>query len=156
MSAKQYVDLPGITVYDEEIKEYIEDKSVDLTYAEYQALPSSKLSDNVNYHITDVTPVVGTDINDSVVASNKVWSSQKVNAEFNKVVFSDAVECAIDDTSCTIEDARITATSIVEPFCDAVTPPVIDSTTITTGQVVIALHKPLTAVTNFRVRITNL
>ena len=31
MSAKQYVDLPGITVYDEEIKEYIEDKSVDLT-----------------------------------------------------------------------------------------------------------------------------
>ena len=156
MSAKQYVDLPGITVYDEEIKEYIEEKSVDLTYAEYQALPSSKYSDNVHYHITDVTPLAGTDINDSIVAPNKAWSSQKINAEFNKVTYSDTVSCAVGDTSCTIQNENITTSSLVEPFCTSTTPINIVSITTTEGQVVIEFKKALTVAVDFTVRITNL
>lgn len=56
MSVKQYVDLSGITVYDEEIKDYIGSQTVELTYQQYQNLPSSKETDNVNYFIKDLDP----------------------------------------------------------------------------------------------------
>lgn len=48
MSAKQYVDLGGITVYDEEIKNYIENneaKLIPLSASEYEALPESAKED---------------------------------------------------------------------------------------------------------------
>lgn len=78
MSAKQYVDLPGITVYDEEIKDYIEDRKPELTYAQYQALPSSKLTDGKEYYITDITSI-GADIDDNTTAVDSTWSSTKIN-----------------------------------------------------------------------------
>ena len=151
MSAKQYVDLPGITVYDEEIKGYIDEKRPELTYAEYQALPSSKLTDGKEYYITDAS-VTGIDINDSVVSPNSGWSSQKINSELP--VWSNEVTCVTGDTSVTIVDSAITTSSIVEPFCNLTKPMGYNSITITNGQVVLAFDA-LTSSVTFTVKITN-
>lgn len=98
MSAKQYVDLPGITVYDEEIKDYIEDRKPELTYAQYQALPSSKLTDGKEYYITDLT-VTSVDINDSVVALDSTWSSSKINKINVTTTFSVSTSSWSEDTT---------------------------------------------------------
>ena len=96
-------------------------------------------------------------IDDTTTSASKVWSSDKTNTELGKKLsgkWSSAVACAVGATSCTITDAAIATTSIIEPFCDSSTPIPFDSITVTTGQVVIAFDA-LEAATNFKVRITN-
>lgn len=100
-------------------------------------------------------------IDDSATSASKVWSSDKTNTELgNKANTSDlpkwssAVACAVGATSCTITDASIATTSVVEPFSDSTTPIPYTSITVTTGQAVIAFDA-LEAATNFKVRISN-
>lgn len=56
---------------------------VRLTKAQYDALAEEEKHDTTKvYYITDYTPMpVNAELNDSVTASNKVWSSQKTNQE---------------------------------------------------------------------------
>ena len=105
MSAKQYVDLPGITVYDEEIKGYIDEKRPELTYAEYQALPSSKLTDGKEYFVTDITSI-GADIDDSTTAVDSTWSSTKIN-NINKIT-----SLAVDLTGWTSDTTSQSGTTL--------------------------------------------
>lgn len=100
-------------------------------------------------------------INDSATSASGLWSSDKINTELSDKAdasdlptWSSAVACAAGATSCTITDAAIATTSIIEPFCDSSTPIPFDSITVTTGQAVIAFDA-LEAATNFKVRITN-
>ena len=101
------------------------------------------------------------DIDDTLSSASQTWSSSKISLELsNKAdedelpIWSSAVACAVGATSCTITDAAIATTSIIEPFCDSSTPIPFDSITVTSGQVVIAFDE-LEAATNFKVRITN-
>lgn len=58
---KAYLDKDGLLYYHQKVKalissmisDAIEDNFIELTQAEYDALPDSKYSDNVNYYITD-------------------------------------------------------------------------------------------------------
>lgn len=56
---------------------------VRLTKAQYDALTTEQKHDTTKvYYITDYTPMpVNAELNDTVTASNKVWSSQKVTDE---------------------------------------------------------------------------
>lgn len=58
---------------------------VRLTKAQYDALTTEQKHDTTKvYYITDYTPMpVNAELNDTVTASNKVWSSQKVASEIN-------------------------------------------------------------------------
>lgn len=59
---------------------------VRLTKAQYDALTEEEKHDTTKvYYITDYTPMpVNAELNDTVTASNKVWSSQKVTDEIEK------------------------------------------------------------------------
>ena len=129
MSAKQYVDLPGITVYDEEIKDYIEDKRPELTYAQYQALPSSKLTDGKEYFIKDIT-AISADINDSITALDSTWSSSKISSTVPFIV-SGVLEAG--ETSITLSNEGILTTSFVDVYTGDGTP--YNEITQTTGSV---------------------
>lgn len=100
-------------------------------------------------------------IDDSSTSASSLWSSNKVNTELGNKAntsalpkWSSAVACAVGATSCTITDASIATTSVVEPFSDSSTPIPYTSITVTTGQAVIAFDA-LEAATNFKVRISN-
>lgn len=58
---------------------------VRLTKAQYDALTTEEKHDTTKvYYITDYTPMpVNAELNDTVTASDKVWSSQKVASEIN-------------------------------------------------------------------------
>lgn len=75
----------------------------------------------------------------------------------SKITWSSSVSKAIDDTTCTIQDPKITTSSIIEPFYSNVSGDnvVIKNQIATTGQVVLTFDALLEA-TSFRVRITNL
>lgn len=75
----------------------------------------------------------------------------------NKISWSSAVDASLGAVTCTIQDAKIATTSILEPFSsnssgDTV---VVKNMTVTAGQVVLTFDALLEA-TSFKVRITNL
>lgn len=61
---------------------------VRLTKAQYDALTEEEKHDTTKvYYITDYTPMpVNAELNDTVTASNKVWSSQKVASELSGIL----------------------------------------------------------------------
>lgn len=61
---------------------------VRLTKAQYDALTEEEKHDTTKvYYITDYTPMpVNAELNDTVTASNKVWSSQKVTDEISGIL----------------------------------------------------------------------
>lgn len=61
---------------------------VRLTKAQYDALTTEQKHDTTKvYYITDYTPMpVNAELNDTVIASNKVWSSQKVANELSGIL----------------------------------------------------------------------
>lgn len=85
-------------------------------------------------------------------------TSKWVNASktIPNITWSSAVSCAAGSTSCTITDAAITTSSIVEPFIDDGSGDAIpySNVTITTGQAVISFDA-LESASSFKVRITN-
>lgn len=74
---KKYVDLYDLGVFKEYMPEVIE-----VTWAQYQALPNTKYTDGNVYCITDM-PVLGVEIDDTTTAQDKVWSSSKTNTEIS-------------------------------------------------------------------------
>lgn len=102
---------------------------------------------------TKVTTAIG-DIGSDITTINTAIGN--INTELAKVKWSSVESQLIGDTSCTITDAAIATTSVVEPFSDNVsgTPMSYTSITVTTGQVVLAFDA-LTEDTDFKVRITN-
>lgn len=94
--SKQYVNLAGLTVYDDCIKNYIDQNAPDLiklTQVEYDALPEAeKLDPNKYYFITDAGDAEGTleELTDTAISnpsngqvlaydsSNQMWRNQSV------------------------------------------------------------------------------
>lgn len=110
-------------------------------------------ADNISYDNT-TSGLTATDVQDAIdEVEDRV---DDVETALAKVKWSNAVSKLIGDTSCTITDAAIATTSVVEPFSDNVsgTPMSYTSITVTTGQVVLAFDA-LTEDTDFKVRITN-
>lgn len=57
---------------------------VQLTRADYEALPSSKLTDNIIYDVTDLT-VNEQIIKDDTTSSQMTWSSEKINSNLDTI-----------------------------------------------------------------------
>lgn len=72
---KKYIDLYDLGI----VKEYIPEV-IEVTMAQYEALPDTKYTDGNVYCITDM-PVLGVEIDDTTTSTEKVWSSNKVNSE---------------------------------------------------------------------------
>lgn len=153
---KKYIDINGLGFYHEE-------SAPEMTYAEWQALPDSKLSDGREYHITDLT-VSGVEISDSVATTTNVWSASKVNTELNtKADVSDmpiwtaATPALTGATSCTVTNSSISSTSVLEVFFEntSMTDPVAKVTSVS-GTTATISFDALAEDTNFRLRITNL
>lgn len=63
---KNYLDLHGLTLYDGEIKEYIDDEAneiIEITSAEYDQLSYAEKHNGKYYHITDRTSSASLDVN---------------------------------------------------------------------------------------------
>lgn len=182
MSAKQYVDLNGITVYDEEIKDYIDEQGFVVgsgtngSLAKFNNLGeltdgATLGNDTTKYLRNDGTWAVppGTggissigDIPDVSIVSpsnGQTFSYNSTAQEWeNKTLYSwSSVEsCLVDDTTCTIQDGNIHTTSIIEAYMQNTSETEIPvEYTTTEGQVVLSFTA-LTEATDFRVKITNL
>lgn len=73
-----------------------------------------------------------------------------------KMTWSSSVSCLVGDTTCTITDASILTTSVIEPFAENASGDVIAVTNIavTTGQAVLTFGA-LEEATSFKLRISN-
>lgn len=80
-----------------------------------------------------------------------------VEATVNKTSWSSTVSCLVGDTTCTITDADILTTSIIEPYIETASGDAVSYTniTVTTGQVVISFDA-LVEAADIMVKITNL
>jgi len=92
----------GLEIYHEEIKNYIDDKCVELTQAEYDALPDTKLTDGVNYLITDGENGGGGGINASNILDTK--AEIEANTEENKIAGALAVKEVIEEVNNNFKD----------------------------------------------------
>ena len=90
-------------------------------------------------------------------SSNVQDAIEEVNSDIKDLtIWSNAVSCAVGATSCTITNANILTTSVVEVYNQNAsgTPISINTITITTGQAVIAFDA-LTEATEFKLHIIN-
>ena len=120
----------------------------EITESKYRYLFTWDIVEDELNKLSDSIDEVSDDLSDRI---------DDVEETLNKTHYSSAVSCAIDDTTCTIADANITTSSLIEPFYSNTSGDnvVIKNQTVTTGQVVLTFDALLEA-TSFKVRITNL
>ena len=91
MAQKKYLDETGLGVLVSETKNYVNAKRVILTQAQYDALPSTKLTDGVEYCITDAAVVPGnTASNISYSNTTSGLTATDVQAAVDEVVATKA------------------------------------------------------------------
>ena len=112
----------------------IDEPKIPASEVSYDNRGTTLISDNVQTAITELT----NDVDD-------------------RCIWSNAVSCAVGDTSCTITDDNITPSSIVDVYNQNAsgTPININTVTRSIGQVGLAFNKPLTEATEFKLRIIN-
>ena len=120
----------------------------EITESKYRYLFTWDIVEDELNKLSDSIEEVSDDLSDRI---------DDVEETLDKTHYSSAVSCAIDDTTCTIADANITTSSLIEPFYSNTSGDnvVIKNQTVTTGQVVLTFDALLEA-TSFSVRITNL
>ena len=143
---KKYIDLYDLGI----VKEYMAQAPVELTWAEWQALPNSKYTDGKQYLITDFK-IGGVAIDDTTTSTDSVWSSSKVSSMLP--VWTGTVTALTGATTATIQNANITTNSTIEVFASVqgLSDP---QMTITTGQCVLTFTA-LAQDTTFKLRVTN-
>lgn len=135
------------------------------TKAQWNALTAQQKAvyDESNNGLVIITDdcEVQAEIDDTTPASNKVYSSQKVENTFAKKsdmpVWTSATSALTGATSCTITDSAISSTSVLEVFYENTSgkDPVAKVTSVS-GTTATISFKALAENTDFRLRVTNL
>jgi len=93
-----------------------QDPSMELTKAQYDALPASEKLNGTTYYITDAVAVAA-EIDDTSVDVSKVWSSSKVNTELGNKVSKSYVDTQIDAANdYTDQQINIAITQVLDTY----------------------------------------
>lgn len=156
MSKIKHIQLPSGTTYDIDggVPTFTGTKD------EWEALTSSQKAEFEIVNLTDDYDVQ-VKIDDTTPASNKVYSSQKIENTFakkaNMPIWTSGVQALTSATSCAITDDAISSTSVLEVFFENTsgTDPVAKVTGVSSHTATIEFSA-LAEDTTFYLRVTNL